>query len=1076
MSRFAARSSVLARARAQWGLLTTLTLTLAVSGMAVGVVWSLVDDGNARALMAAAAQADSPRHGGAVVDLVSVTVSVADDAASRTLASTATAVIERAMGDVPSDVSVWAQSPIYPLMAPQPRGAYVLDVDDLDTHVHLVEGRLPSAPGGIAPGGAIEVAIPSPTAAALNLGLGDRVDLYATTPHQGQDQVPALTVTVVGVVELTGPVWQRDLLQGAGAATDRGWMDTYGPLLTARGVLVSGEAGPTAEPAVAAARVSVSANPDWSGGIDVVSFAQRVSSVSGQLSRDVGDDVRSVVVHSGAPQFVADAKRDLAVTRTVVMAASAITVALAVTVLALAGGALVSRRDSETALWRTRGASAGQLAARAAKEAALLAAMAAVVGTALAIGVYAALLRLPLTRQAWPLPVEAVPFTAAGVVAVVVGAAVPAVTLVAVAALASGGAQRRSVGAAGRAGVDVAVVLLAVVAGWHQASGGEATTNVDVVAVLAPVLAVLAAAAVVLRVMPLVARVSERVARGSRGVVAALAGWSLARGSASRGAFAFSLCAASVVLCLVTVSTWTASANEQATIAVGADAVVAAELPVGAGASLARASCPAVSAVMDQPVSLGSRATPTRLIGIDAAAAPVLLSSTVPRTELRDLATANGATETGLPVAGGALTVSVQGGFDQASFPVWGYVSALVDAGHGDQGVSTTAKVPLDGVAHTVVLDVPDATPDADPWTIVGFTVTVVGGTGDDDAANLDIALTGTTLLGSLTITPHIEGSAAATGHSPQPWFITTPGSRGTLRALAASTGDTLHIDLASRDDELVWAPTTLVAMVREQPASIPVVMAQSLADSLGVQVADTLQLQVQAVPLTVQIVAVVPAIPSHPHEPAMLADIGTVWRSLASRGVSARVTDAWWVSLECGGTTDSLAAFGPVTTVTQARDDATHGPLRTAAWLSLWIAAGAAVLLSVAGAAVRAQSHARSRAVVVARLRGVGMSRRAASAMELSQHALVVSVAALLGTVAGGVAAWLLAPVMMVAPGGASPNPAAHVVFGGVWPWWVVLVVVAAGAAAAVCVSVPSVRSMTRHAVAQTLRTGGDV
>src|SRR5262249_50984687 len=96
--------------------------------------------------------------------------------------------------------------------------------------------------------------------------------------------------------------------------------------------------------------------------------------------------------------------------------------------------------------------------------------------------------------------------------------------------------RRRVLAVAARAGLDLALVALAVLAGWQLAHyqapvtvGVDGSIGVDPILVTAPVLGLAAAAVLMLRLLPAVARIGDRAAVRGRDLTAAVAAWQISR-------------------------------------------------------------------------------------------------------------------------------------------------------------------------------------------------------------------------------------------------------------------------------------------------------------------------------------------------------------------------------------------------------------------------------------------------------------------------------------------------------------------------------------------------------------------
>ena len=258
--------------------------------------------------------------------------------------------------------------------------------------------------------------------------------------------------------------------------------------------------------------------------------------------------------------------------------------------VAAAAGNLVGRGAAQAALMRSRGAPAWQLAAVYLPDVALLL-------LAAAAGFFAQgpLLGRMVLRVAVPagasagLPGPGLDLSAAGWVAGAAVAVVAAVivllraartTLPAQVAAASG--RQAAVAGVVRAGADVALLGLAVVALWQAKSTGLATdgtnggTGVVLLTACAPALSAAAGAALCGRLVTLAALLSERLGARARTLPARLAAWELAR-TPRRHVVPALLAVAAIAGCGYTAAqhaSWQRSAHDQAGFQVGADVAV----------------------------------------------------------------------------------------------------------------------------------------------------------------------------------------------------------------------------------------------------------------------------------------------------------------------------------------------------------------------------------------------------------------------------------------------------------------------------------------------------------------------
>lgn len=85
-------------------------------------------------------------------------------------------------------------------------------------------------------------------------------------------------------------------------------------------------------------------------------------------------------------------------------------------------------------------------------------------------------------------------------------------------------------------------------------------------------------------------------------------------------------------------------------------------------------------------------------------------------------------------------------------------------------------------------------------------------------------------------------------------------------------------------------------------------------------------------------------------------------------------------------------------------------------------------------------------------------------------QNALLVVAATVVGAAFGALGSWVIAPLIVVAPGGLPAVPEPTWAAGGAWPWGL-----AATALAAVLIATPWVRALARRSPASALRGGDD-
>ncbi|BAL87528.1 putative permease [Actinoplanes missouriensis 431] len=988
------------RARAQWQLLATLVAVVTLGATLLGTCALLVTRTADRALEVAASGTSA-----ADAAVTAYTVTIADEDAAEVAADTR-ALLTESLAPFPIRTTGRASSVLRSL----PQGAgYLSAVEDLPSTAELSSGRWPAAPG--------EAAVLETTARQLGLQPGTRVRLGA---ELGRAPAPPTAVTVVGIVRpLAGSGWDRDPLGGAGfnlAYRDASSLRdsrAFGPFLVGWDELLTGGS--------ALDRLEITAYPDLSAPrlADLDAVTSTVLGADRRLARDLGDRVQIERIASRLPSVLAAARHQQQVTNAAVLSVAVLGGLLTAVALALAGRLTTDLRSGESALLSSFGAGRGQLARLAAVEGAALALLAAAIAIPASSLLHAALTHLPPLSGAG---LASAPMgTAAQVLAVALGAVVLAVMMV-VAGLrpAPATAERTRRDLLARSGADLLLVALGV-AGWWQLRAQPAgdSAGPDAVRVLAPTLLLVAGAALALRLAPPALALADRAARRANSLPLPLAAFEAARRpQATAAGLLVTLACAAGTFGVALDATWERSQRDQATLAVGTDLSLTLGRPpaAGEGATVAGATGGTVSPATDRGVAvgqwLGGSGDAPRLVAVDTARAGALL-----RGRLDDGRTwadvgariAAPAPAAGLPVTGTlTLTGTATGGARLTVTP-----ELLFEDATGLRTTCAGGESPLDGRPHRLVACVPPP-----GVRVVAVALPVTGDSITWDATTTsDIAVT-------LAI-PGTERAAAwtATSAAPSPEQLTGPA--------VASTGTGLTLTGTVLLGGPPEAARKLVATAFADPGPVPVAVSAGFAGDLGVRPGGRLDLTIGLSAVPVTIADVVPAVPSAPGGAAMLADLDTLSRALAVRGDFASPVDAWWVGDPVRTDLSSLH-LGEV--VTRAGETArlTGGPVPAGFPAVLRLLVPAAALLLLAGVILHVTCDLQNRALEVARLRGLGMTRREIRRTLVGQHAVVLLPLWAAGGVVGALATWIVAPLLVRSESGASPVP--DVV--AVWPW----------------------------------------
>lgn len=1011
------------RARVQWPLLAALIGVVTVGATLLGTCTLLSTRTAERALEVAMARA-AP----AAVDVTVYTGTVEGPDALSVAADTRT-VVAAALAPFPVTTTARASTVLRalpPTIAPGttvPPQAYLSGLDDLSTRADLVTGRWPHERG--------EAVVLESTAQLLGLTPGSRVRLGAELAHA---PVPAIDLTVVGVVRpLPGRGWDRDPLAATGSAIGhqdgrfRQPVNAYGPFLVDLADLVA--TGATVD------RMEVTAHPDLSQANrrDLAAVARAVRSADRRLAATLGDRVRLARVASDLPLTLRSADDQRHVTAAVVFAIAVLGGVLAATALVLAGRLTARVRADETALRSAIGTSSRQLAATAMLEAGLVAAVAAALAIPASSALHAGLTRLPPLDGAG-LTVRP-DITGTQVLAVTGGALVLAAVLTVLAVRPGPAADdrrtRRELLA--RSGADLMLTVFAAAAWWQlYAQPTAADPRVDAVRVLAPALLLTAGAALALRVVLPALRGADRLAYRVRGLALPLAVAEAARRpqAVAVGLLVGLACAAGT-FGLAFDATWHQSQRDQAALSVGTDlALTLGTAPVaGEGAVVGAATEGTVSPALDRGTAvgqwLGTAGDTPRLVAVDTARADALLRGRLDRDRTwSDVAArlAPPTRVTGVPVPVDSPLVMSGTATGETSLVVTPRL--LLQDATGLRTPCTGPPVPLDGRKHRL-----PGCASADGLRLVAVSLPVEAG---PDAG---FPVGGRTTI-DVTLTVPRLGSAdgsdwTATSVQTVPSTLRNP----TVGLSATPTGAALRMAASVDLGSIAYTAPNLVATAFPDPGPVPVAVSARFASEVGASSGSRLSVTVGTTPVPIVVAEIVPTVPSAPGAVAVLADLDTLSRARAVAGDLTFPVDAWWVGHPAGpGAAERATALhlGTVTTREAETARLTGGPLHAGLPAALRLVVPAAALLLLAGIVLHVTCDLQVRAVEVARLRGLGMSRRDIRAVLLGQHAGVLLPLLAAGAAVGALATRVVAPLLVRSDTGAAPVPAVQPH----WPW----------------------------------------
>ncbi len=917
-------------------------------------------------------------------------------------------------------------------------------------HAILLSGRWPAAVAGGGSAGSggkggpapIQAALPATAATLLHVSVGDVLRL--------RDRVSGAPASFVitGLFaqrQAAGDIsyWQLNSVSASGLSTLGGFA-TYGPLV------VSGTALP---PALVVAGGTWVAQPDMAAftDSDLSPFSANAAALGSYLSNATAFD--GMQLTTGLPAVLAGAASDLGVARSLLVISALQLLVLTLAALVAVARLLVTQREGETALLIARGATRRQLTWLTAAEVVPLCAVAAVAGGVAGIRL-AQVLGATLYASAG-VPSGGIDTSAAGTWIDALGATIVIAALACAAMLAPvmragpGAARVRrgrqaAIATATRAGADLGLIVLAVLAGWQlrrysavsvSKTGFGATASIDPVLALAPALALAGGTVLTLRLLPAAARAGDKLAARGRGLTASLAGWQFSRQPLRQGGAALLLvmAVATGTLALAQHQSWTRSADDQAAFAAGADVRVdlAATLPPGSTSTITHAhGVREAMAVAVLPVAL-----PSEFVAIGAAQAPLVAQlrgdqSALPAGKL--FGTIAPAHSTGgTIVSGQPASIQLTAALGPAQLgPVTVMVTVLDATGAAYQ--LQAGPLPTDGRQHLLTAPL-GGTRASYPLRLAQITLNYT--LPARQAKQVTLTLTGVGLRG---------GWAGAATSPELDSLISSTGTFGRFADPGASTwqpaanGGRLSFDpgygqaaanpgfAQPGPGQPVNGQLTLTAP-DVAPAVIPAIATTAFTDANKTSVGAIVPATIDGVPVQVRIVAQTSTFPTVTGS-ALIIDLTSIDAFLALRSAPPLIVNQLWLATDGHGVPPGLARALPagsaITSRTELAATLKGDPLSAAPQQALLAMALAAALLAVCGFWVSIAADVRQRRAENALLAALGVAQRSA-AWQLFLEKLMLSVpSAALGLVLGTVVARLLVPAVTLTTAAGPPVP----------------------------------------------------
>jgi hypothetical protein len=856
---------------------------------------------------------------------------------------------------------------------------------------------------------------------------------------------------------------------------------------------------------------------------EIAGLRDRLETLDKRLQSGTGASNYSVA--GGLDTVLAKADRSLLVARSGVLIPSVQLGILAAAALLFLAGLLAERRALEAAVIRSRGAGGDKVATLAVMEGALVSVPAALIAPWLAafslrilnqVGPLASIdldLHTRVSKESY-----AVAFLAA--LACIVALALPALRSGAVTLTPAERGRPPTKGILQRAGLDVVLAALALLAYWQlRRYGGpvvetiQGRLGVDPFLIAAPALGLLAGAVLALRIVPAAAFVVERAAAAARGVVPALGTRELARRPQhySRAALLLSLALAIGLFASAYSRTWLRSQRDQADYTTAADVRVRPSERTGSIPSIDLASAYGrvdgvreALPVLTEPLELTRSSGQTNLIAVDAARAPAVvqfrrdLADRPFRDVLAPLA-AQRPRLASLPLPGRPQRIEVDARVTAPDILFRGQrVPALLFAGirptlfvvikdaHGLLYRLPGGELPYDGTVRRIVVDLSERLADGSrglptyPLALVAFELQTRFAYRSSVTARLTV----------------VRVRASANEAAP---LVNVPpsGSRWVVDVpIPENLNEAPKVLAVGKDDEAFYsldfstgswrsfferAPVTFTATPGQNPPAhvMAAVVTDRFRESTGTEVGQAVPLAAGGRGPALAVTGLVHGFPTLPSEAGgAVVDLPTFMAvSYLNDGTVFAPTE-WWIDT-IDGRPSAVARRLQTQPYTSAEvaDRITHAQALTTDPVALGISGAlllgfaAAAVFAVVGFAVSAAVSAAERTTEFAVLRAVGVSARQLSDSLALEGALLAALALGAGTAVGAGLAWLVLPFVSLTGAGGRPLPDVLVVF----PWRTALSLEGGLLVALAAVVGVEIQLLRRMRLAPALRAGED-
>jgi hypothetical protein len=926
-------------------------------------------------------------------------------------------------------------------------------LSDITGQAQLVSG---SWPGGPARGQPIPAALPATGAALLHVTVGDELRM--------RDRITGgyVRFVVTGLYrprQVSSPYWHLSMIAQSGSTTAGGFT-TFGPLTVQAAAFAGGlpvyQGTWLTEPQTA----SIPAD-------QLTAIAADVSGLGAALQN--AQQLPSLTLTTSLPAVLDGTASDLDVARSLLAICAVLLFLLAAAALLAAARLLAGQREGESAMLTARGATRWQMVRLTAAEAIPLCVLASAAGGVLGV----LLARLASSGGSAPGigPTAGTWLAAAAVAAgAVVIMLVPALSVVTPGAAQARRGRQATIAGISRAGVDVALILLAVLAGWQLrhysavSAGANGNFGIDPVIVIAPALALAGGTVLALRLLPAGGKAGDRLAARGRRLTAALASWQISRQPIRQGgaALLIVLAVATGTLALSQRQSWTRSDHDQAAFSAGADVRVDTSQPLSAAQAAGVVSLPGVQHAMAVAAFPQSNTNSEVLaLNSDQAANVTLLradQSPVSAAALFGKITPTGP-PSGVALPGHAAEVQLTARFGPALLGLApATVSVSVEDADSNVYQLDAGTLPADGKDHTLTVTLANQTERPSSGSAAGGAIYPLRLT----SVSLDYTLPARQTSGPATFA--VDSFSAGPGTSQLPgaalraWpaggssaelvgVRQTTGTAGPsgMPAVTArgASGTALSVTL---DPGYGQAPPPIqgeapgpvsgeLTLIGTPPAAVlPGIATQRFLAATTSSVGSVVQANVNGAALNVKIVGEVTTFPTVSLSGgALIVDLGRLQDALTSGSLAVAQPGQWWLATS-GGTSGpsavppGLAAGLPpgsdITSAAAVTSGLLSDPLSTVPQKALLVVAVAAAVLAITGFCVSIAAGVRQRRAENALLAALGVPPRAAASQLCLEKLMLSLPAAVAGLVLGVVLAELLVPAITLTSSATTPVP----------------------------------------------------